>query len=98
MALRNAFEAMLTERTGRLILAAVQYARDANDRMRVVVDNTVPISGTINANAQMQNSSTAGAYSLWNNPNAVYSIDPRETLMLQSRLLAETRRQKWSYT
>jgi hypothetical protein len=104
MGLRNAFEDMLTERTGRLILAAVQYARDANDRMRVVVDNTVPVSGTVtvngtvSSNGLLQNSATAGTYNVWYNPNTAYSIDQRELLSYQSRILAENRRQKWSFS
>lgn len=93
MALRNAFADMFTERTGRLILAAVQYARDANDRMRVVVD-----SGTVNSVALLNGSATAGTYRLWNDPTAAFTVDQREIVRQQSLMAGHQRRQKWSYS
>lgn len=93
MALRNAFAEMFTERTGRLILAAVQYARDANDRMRVVVD-----SGTINSVTLLNGSATAGTYRLWNDPYTAFVVDQREIVRQQSLMAGHQRRQKWSYS
>lgn len=92
--LRNVAEGMLTERTGRLILAALNYARDINDRMRVIVDG-----GTINIGAgpYIQGSSTAGTYRLWNDPNATFSMDQREIQRQQSLINGEIARQKWTY-
>lgn len=94
MTLRNAFAEMLTERTGRLILAAVQYARTASDQMRVVVDSG---SVTMSGGPYMHGSSTAATYQVWNAPAATYTVDQRETARQQSQMLAELRRQKWRY-
>lgn len=93
MALRNAFEGLLTERTGRLILAATNYARDINDRMRVVVD-----SGSVTVNQQYMNaSSTAGTYRAWNDVNAVYVLDQREQHRQNSLVAGEQSRSRWTW-
>jgi hypothetical protein len=94
MGLKNAFEEIATERTARLILAATNYARDINDRMRVVVD-----SGSITVNQQYMNgSSTAGTYRVWNDVNAIFTMDPREVQRQASLINGEIARQKWSYS
>lgn len=95
MGLRNAFEEVATERTARLILAAANYARDINDRMRVIVDNQVPV--TVNAGPYLNGSSTAGTYRLWNDVNAVYSLDQREQQRQASLANGEAARRRWTY-
>lgn len=98
MTLRNAFEDMATERTLRLLLAAANYARDINDRMRVVVDGTVTTSTTITTGPYLNGSSAVGTYRLWNDPNAVFSVDQRETQRQASLQYGEIQRQRWTYS
>lgn len=94
MGLRNAFEEVATERTLRLVLAATNYARDINDRMRVIVDG-----GTITAgNLYMNGSTSTGLYRPWNDVNAVYTVDQREMQRLDSLQAGMQARQKWSYS
>ena len=92
MALRNAFEDLLTERTGRLILAATNYARDINDRLRVIVDG-----GTITAAQLYMNGSSSVTYRLWNDPNAVYTVDQRDDMRQQSIQHGKISRQRWTF-
>lgn len=92
--LRNLADSMLTERTGRLILAAVNYARDSADRMRVIVDG-----GTVTAgNLYMNGTTSTTTYRMWNDINAVYTMDQREIQRQQSLINGEIARQKWAYS
>lgn len=95
MGLRNAFEDIATERTMRLILAATNYARDINDRMRVVVDGTV--STTVTGGPYMNGSSTVTPR-LWNDVNATFSMDQRETQRQASLQYGNISRQRWTHS
>ena len=93
MALRNAFEGIGTEGTLRRILQAVSFARDANDRMRVVVD-----SGTISGLNQInwgQNNSQPNYYGT-GSPNSMDMRDMYRQAMRTNMLLV--RENRWTIT
>lgn len=96
MAQHSVLRDLAQDRTARLILAAVQYARDVNDRMRVVVDNTVSTATT----AAYFNSSTSGIITprMWYEAAAVLTMDQREIQRQQSLINGEIARQKWVYS
>lgn len=96
MVMRNAFEEMATERTMRLILAAVSYARDINDRLRVTVDNQV--STTVSAGPYMNGSASAGTARLLYDVNATFTVDDRDEMRAATQHNARAARQRWTYS
>lgn len=97
MALRNAFDGIATEGGLRKIASLLNFARDVNDRLRVVVD-----SGTIN-NAVVYNRGTStwlandvsASYQSGNSWNA---IDAREPLKMSHTSRADfVKRNRWTY-
>lgn len=92
MTLRNAFAEVMTEMTGRRILAALSFARDTADRMRVIVDNQPAV---LNLRG---NSGTTGVVRLWHDAYAVDMVDEREIVRLQSAANAAAQRNaRWVY-
>ena len=89
--LHNAFEGLMTDRTGRSIFNAVNFARDAADRMRVIVDNTL-------STAHYMNNSSSVTYRLWFDPNAVNTMDQREIERQASLRGGEASRKRWTYS
>lgn len=95
MALRNAFDALMTESMGRKILGAVSYARDINDRLRVTVDSG---SVTVSGGPYIAGSGAVGTHRSWYDPNATFMVDQREMMRQQSLAAAAASRQKWTYS
>jgi len=93
MALRNAFENVATEGTLRRILQLVNFARDANDRMRVVVD-----SGTISGLNQINWGANNGQPSYYST-GAPNSMDMRDMYRQAMRTnVIQTRQNRWTFT
>ena len=93
MTLRNAFEELTTEGTLRRLLQAVSFARDANDRMRVVVD-----SGTISGLNQInwgQNNGQPNYYGT-GSPNSMDMRDMYRMAMRTNAMMA--RHNRWTFT
>lgn len=91
---------LMTEGTGRKILAALNLARDPNDRLRVIVDG-----GALNTTAVQRVNATIGDSNSGNGIPLYYSIigspwsmDPREQHRLSSVQAAQIRRQRWTIT
>lgn len=93
MALHNAFGEMALEGTLRRVLDRLNFARDANDRLRTLVD-----SGTINTVQQLTwgaNNSQPGYYGT-GSPN---SMDMRDMYRMAMRANVMTaRHQRWTIT
>lgn len=91
----NLFGELGLEATQRQILRAVQYARDINDRLRVVVDNQPPVVVYNQNTSTVQNgNATQAPYSAssWN------LIDQREIVRQQSELAFMQSRSRWTIT
>lgn len=95
MALRNAFDGLATESGLRRIANLLTFARDNQDRLRVLIDNTVPvIVYNKNSTTGTQGSGSGGWYS-----NGSWSDrEGREELMLQYKQRADfVKRNRWTY-
>lgn len=80
MALRNAFEGIATELTLRRLLNAMNFAKDPQDRMRVVLENET------NTNVRRISLWSWGTYAQrYLTDGSVNSVDPREPLAMQMR-------------
>lgn len=96
----NLFGELGLEGTLRKILAAVTFPRDNADRQRVVVDNTVPVSGTVTSTVNAGNAAaTIGATNVapyaqgsWNDH------DIREEYMVLSQQNFQVTRNRWNIT
>ena len=101
--LRNAFEGVATEGTLRRLLNALNYAKDLNDRMRVVVDTmpTTTVTGTVTAVTALNgiafgSSNVAPAHFASGAPNA---FDAREQQMILMRSnFQQARTQRWTFS
>jgi hypothetical protein len=71
---------------------ALQYARDSSDRMYVSVSNTPQ------ALVYRENNPTGIATTAVNGPNALFMVDEREQMRLQSEQNNRMIRQRWSIT
>lgn len=94
MALRNAFEAMATEGTlktiAEFLLSRREFARDAGDRVRAVLDST---SAIYTIGSYWGNANT---YPTWYSTGAPTSMDPREQQAAQSQAnFNQVRQQRW---
>lgn len=92
MGLRNAFEEVATDSLLRRLLNNINFAKDINDRLRVIIDNN-PMMVLYKGN-----SSTAGTYRNWYDPNALFVTDDREHLQMQYKSDAKRSRERWTYT
>lgn len=98
MSLRNAFENLATElkQDGiismlKLILKSTTYAKDSNDRMRVVVDSSIT-SIVYNRNSSGSlNSSTEP----WYSAGSWSTVDGRENAMIASNINVNVAMQRW---
>lgn len=96
----NLFGELGLEGTLRKILSAVTFPRDSADRQRVVVDNTVPVSGTVTSTVNAANTAgTIGASIIapfsqnsWNNH------DIREEYMVLTQQNFQVTRNRWTIT
>lgn len=91
MALRNAFEELATETTLRKLVSAVTFARDINQRLRVVVDGTAVTVGT-------QYFGSSNVVPVYYSTGAPMSMDARETQRLASIQAGQISRQRWTYS
>lgn len=97
MALKNAFANLGTENALRRIVNLLTFARDANDRIRTVVD-----SGTIN-NAVVYNrgtstNMTADVSTQYQTSLSWNAVDAREPLKLSHAARADfVKRNRWTY-
>lgn len=91
MTLRNAFEDVATDALLRRLLNNVNFAKDINDRMRVIVDNTLSLY------QYRANSTTANTYRNWYDPNAINMVEDREQLQMQYKGDAKRSRERWTY-
>lgn len=97
MTLRNAFEDVASDGLLRRLINNLNYARDVNDRMRVVVDtgSVAVSSGTVTTVSTLTNIGlTAGAFWTTGGPN---SMDQRESARQQARMVFTQRRQMWTF-
>lgn len=95
MTLRNAFDELGTESALRRIANLLTFARDANDRIRVSLDNGPMVSVYArNAGGVMYGSDSTPYYGAhgWN------AIDAREQTSRQYRLnMIQTRQTRWTF-
>lgn len=95
MALRNAFDNLGTEQALRRIANLLTFARDANDRIRVTVDNQAAVTvynQNSSTNAQGNNTQVWFSSSTWS------AMDARETQRINMRGVADaTRKNRWTY-
>lgn len=92
MTLRNAFDGLTTDAMLRRVLNAVSFARDINDRLRVVVD-----SGTISGLNQI-NWGANLATPTWYSTGAPNSMDMREMQKAAMKNNVMMARQRWTIT
>lgn len=92
MALRNAFDALATETTLRRLYNSLNFARDALDRMRVVVDGGgIEVRGI--------NFGWHGGHPFWYGSGSPNSMDAREVQRAQMRSNAiNVRNNRWTFT
>ena len=95
MTLRNAFEELATETTLRKLVKAVTFARDLNQRLRVVVDSG---SISVTGGPYLNGSTTAGTYRSWYDVSATFSVEQREIERQASLQRGMISRQKWTYS
>lgn len=96
MALRNAFDGVASERTLKRILQAVNFARDPQDRMRVVTDgsSSLSVSGsTVNLYLGF-NGATPLYYAATGSPT---SVDAREQLAAAAHANFNANRARWTF-
>lgn len=95
MALRNAFDNLGTESALRRIANLLTFARDSNDRIRVIVDGQPGVTVYArNTGTNMTNDNSTSYYSSssWN------ATDSREPLRQQYRANANfTAKNRWTY-
>lgn len=96
MALRNAFEEMATESLLRRVLDALRFARDQQDRMRVVIDNQ-PNAG-INMNNTTTSIVNAGQQPSLFSPGSWNVMDAREEFRDISLQSFQNTRSRWTIT
>jgi hypothetical protein len=96
MSLRNAFENLATElkQDGiismlKLILKSTTYAKDSNDRMRVLVDNASTVH---NRNSSVSLNSSAEP---WHSASSWSTVDGRENAMIASNINVNVAMQRW---
>lgn len=96
MTLRNAFEEMATEGLIRRLMDQLRFARDSNDRMRVVIDNGPSVLVyTNNTSASLVNATTQPApfsVSSWN------VMDAREEFRDITLQSFQNQRNRWTIT
>lgn len=94
MALRNAFDNLGTESALRRIANLLTFARDSNDRIRVVVDNSAMTVYNRGTSTNMTNDTS----SLYQSNTSWNAIDGRDPLRQQYRANANfTARNRWTY-
>lgn len=84
--LRNAFDLLATEGTLRQILRAITFPRNTQDVLRVNVDNTVTVSGTVAMNNAATGNTMQGAGThpafwgavSWNTVDARYAFGEQQ--------------------
>ena len=95
MALRNAFDGIATESGLRRIANLLTFARDNQDRVRVIVDNaqqTLLYNRNSGSALQGGTSETYYGASSWN------TVDAREPLKQQMRLnYTQVRNTRWTF-
>lgn len=94
MTLRNAFDSLSTESALRKIANLLTFARDASDRIRIIVDGGSISVYNRNSSTDMPatNLPLPFANHTWN------AQDARETQRIQMRLNADlTRKNRWTY-
>lgn len=94
MALRNAFDNLGTESALRRIANLLTFARDSNDRIRVVVDNSAitVYNRATSTNMTNDNASPYQSSTSWN------ATDARDPLRQQYRANANfTAKNRWTY-
>lgn len=95
MALKNAFANLGTENALRRIVNLLTFARDSNDRIRVIVDNQAAVTVyNRNTSTNMTNDTSVAyqASSSWN------SVDAREPLKLSHAARADfVKKNRWTY-
>ena len=93
MALRDAFDNLGTESALRRIANLLTFARDSNDRIRVVVDNSSVTVYNRASSGSLQNSTLA-----YNDGTSWNSVDARDPLRQQYRANAvNVARNRWTY-
>lgn len=95
MTLRNAFDSLGTESALRRIANLLTFARDGQDRIRVIIDNAQHML-VYNRNSTTSVQSNTG--SSWYNSSAWSDRDGREEIMLQYKQRADfVKRNRWTY-
>lgn len=94
MALRNAFAEIATEFTLRKLIEQTRFARDAADRLRVVIDSSATIPASVYTNNANANISTVTPFggSAWN------ANDARHEMQEASLQSFQMTRNRWSIT
>jgi len=94
MALRNAFDNLGTESALRRIANLLTFARDSNDRIRVIVDSQPAVTVyNRNSSGSVQNSTQN-----YNDPSSWNNVDARDPLRQQYRTNANfTAKNRWTY-
>lgn len=99
--LRNAFDGLATESTLKRLISLLNFARDPQDRMRVIVDGgSLAATQAVRANITYGDSNSGNGYVLWYaTVGSPASTDPRDELRSTTKSLnQQTRNQKWTYT
>lgn len=95
MALRNAFDNLGTEAALRRLANLLTFARDAQDRVRVIVDS-MPQATVYNRNTSTSVQASTGQ--AWYANSAWSDRDGREEIMLQYKQRADfVKRNRWTF-
>lgn len=75
----------------------LQYARDSNDQMRVIVGNTYQVVANVsNSTSNLNNASLQRPQ--WNDPNSVFMVDERYQMIEHSMHTFQSTRARWVIT